>query len=282
MDRLCRLQLAWVMHKFLVLGGTGTTGRRIADRLRSAGHFVRTASRNGSDVRLELDDPSTWKPALEGITAAYLMEPTVRPGDRLARFTERALSEGVHRLVLLSASLASDPGHPLHGVEQTVRGSDAEWTILHPNWFAQNFSEGPWLSAVLSGTLALPAGDGRTPFIDADDIADVATAALTTADHQARTYELTGPEALTFTEAANHITEATGHRVEYVAMDPADYTEQQVAQGVPRRGAELLTNILASIANGHGGRPTTDVEQALGRPARTFKAFARDWHATSG
>ena len=61
------------MNKFLVLGGTGTTGRRIADRLRSTGHEVRTASRTGSDVRLDLDDPSTWTPALDGVAAAYLM-----------------------------------------------------------------------------------------------------------------------------------------------------------------------------------------------------------------
>jgi len=268
------------MNKFLVLGGTGTTGRRIADRLRSTGHEVRTASRTGSDVRLDLDDPSTWTPALDGVAAAYLMEPTVRPGDRLARFAEAALASGVRRLVLLSASLASDPSHPLHAVEQTVRGSDAEWTILHPNWFAQNFTEGPWKNAVRTGTLALPAGDGRTPFIDANDIADVATAALTTADHNGRTYELTGPEAITFTEAANHLTEA-GRPVAYVALSPAEYIEQQVAQGVPRAGAELLTRILASIADGHGGEPTTDVEQALGRAARTFKAFAHDRDTTS-
>jgi uncharacterized protein YbjT (DUF2867 family) len=268
------------MTKYLVLGGTGTTGRRIADRLRSAGHDVRTASRTGSDVRLDLDDPSTWAPALDGITAAYLMEPTVRPGDRLARFTELALASGVRRLVLLSASRASDPDHPLHAVEQTVRGCDAEWTILHPNWFAQNFTEGPWKNAVRSGTLALPAGDGRTPFIDADDIADVAVAALTTADHNGRTYDLTGPEAITFTEAADQLTEA-GLRVEYVALSPAEYTEQQVAQGIPRPGAELLADVLTSIANGHGGEPTADVEQALGRPARTFKAFAHDQDPTS-
>ncbi|MER7244521.1 NAD(P)H-binding protein [Kribbella sp. NPDC000426] len=268
------------MNTFLVLGGTGTTGRRIAARLRSAGHDVRTASRAGSDVRLDLDDPETWAPTLDGITAAYLMEPTIRPGDRLARFAELALASGARRLVLLSASRASETSHPLHAVEQTVRGSDAEWTILHPNWFAQNFTEGPWKNAVRSGTLALPAGNGRTPFVDANDIADVATAALTTADHDGRTYDLTGPEAITFSEAAEHLTEA-GLPVAYVAVTPAEYTEQQVAQGVPRAGAELLAGVLTSIADGHGGEPTLDIEQALGRPARTFKAFAHDRDTTS-
>ncbi|NUR98796.1 MAG: NmrA family transcriptional regulator, partial [Kribbellaceae bacterium] len=161
------------MHKYLILGGTGTTGRRVAGRLRAAGHDVRTAARTGADVRVDLDDPSTWN--FDGITAAYLMEPTIRPGGRLARFAETALASGVRRLVLLSASRASDPTHPLHTAEQVVR-SAAEWTILHPNWFAQNFSEGPWRAAVRAGRLAQPAGDGRTAFIDADDIADVAVA----------------------------------------------------------------------------------------------------------
>ncbi|MFF0338145.1 NAD(P)H-binding protein [Kribbella sp. NPDC004875] len=272
------------MHNYLVLGGTGTTGRRVADQLRSSGHSVRTASRTGSDVPLDLDDPATWQPALTGITAAYLMEPTVRPGGRLARFTETALASGVRRLVLLSAARAADPDHPLHSAEQLIRDSNAEWTILHPNWFAQNFNEGPWRSAVRSGTLALPAGEGRTAFIDADDIAAVAADALTTAAHHGRTYDLTGPEAITFAEATAHITEASGRRIEYAALDAAEYTERQVAQGVPRFGAELLAGVLVSIANGEAGAPTGDVEQALGRPARSFKTFAHaaDWDIANG
>ncbi|MFG1910801.1 NAD(P)H-binding protein [Kribbella sp. NPDC048928] len=261
------------MNSYLILGGTGTTGRRIADRLRSAGHEVRTAARSGADVGVDLDDPSTWE--FGNATAVYLLEPTVRPGGRLARFAEAALASGVRRLVLLSASRASDPAHPLHATEQVLRNSSAEWTILHPDWFAQNFSEGTWRAAVDTGTLVLPAGTGRTPFIDADDIADVATAALTKDGHHGRTYQLTGPEAITFSEAAMHISNA-GRPVEYVAIEPAAYTEQLIAQGVPRAGAELLTSILVAIADGHAGQPTNDVQHVLGRPARPFKTFATE------
>lgn len=261
------------MNSYLILGGTGTTGRRIADRLRAAGHDVRTAARTGADVRIDLDDPATWE--FGNATAVYLLEPTVRVGGRLARFAEAGLAAGVRRLVLLSAARASDPAHPLHATEQVLRNSSAEWTILHPDWFAQNFSEGAWRAAVDAGTLALPAGTGRTPFIDADDIADVATAALTTDGHHGRTYQLTGPEAITFAEAATHLSNA-GRPVEYVAMDPATYTEQLIGQGVPSAGAELLTSILVAIADGHAGRPTNDVQQALGRPARSFKTFATE------
>ncbi|MEU4193509.1 hypothetical protein AB0E69_16540 [Kribbella sp. NPDC026611] len=173
---------------------------------------------------------------------------------------------------MLSAALAANADHPLHAAEQTVRNSNATWTVLHPNWFAQNFSEGPWRASVQQGTLALPAGDGRTAFVDADDIAAVATAALTEDRHHGRTYALTGPTAITFKEATAAIT-ATGHKVEYVDLDPDEYTEQQVANGVPRAGAELLTRILTGIANGHADTVTDDVRQALGRPARTFAQY---------
>ena len=260
------------MHTFLILGGTGTTGRRIADRLRSAGLHVRTASRTGSDVRLDLDDPATWAPALDGVTAAYLLEPTLHAGARLARFAEEALANGVRRLVLLSASRATEEGHPLYAVEQTLRRSTADWTILHPQWFAQNFSEGIWLPSVLDGTIGLPAGTGSTAFIDADDIADVAAAALTEDRHHGEVYELTGPSAVSFGEAADLITKVTGHTVRYVDVDPAAFTGQQVENGVPPQGAELLTSVYVSIANGQA-RVTDHVERALGRPARTFEDF---------
>jgi uncharacterized protein YbjT (DUF2867 family) len=263
------------MTTTLVLGGTGTTGRRIADHLRSAGHLVRTASRTGSDVPLDLDAPATWPMALDGITAAYLVEPAVRAGqDRLARFAEAAIEAGVRRLVLLSAARAAEPTHPLYGVEQTVRGSGVGWTVLHPNWFAQNFSEGPWVRSVLDGTLALPAGDGRTPFIDADDIAAVAAAALTDERHHGRTYELTGPEPITFREATDIISRVSGRTVEYVDVDPSEHTKRQIVNGIPPETAELLTDILVTIANGHAGAPTDHVQQALGRPARSFATYA--------
>jgi uncharacterized protein YbjT (DUF2867 family) len=221
MDRLTPDRLAGGMQTILVLGGTGTTGRRIAQQLRFASHPVRTASRAGSDVVLDLDDPTTWTPALDGVTAAYLVEPTLQAGARLARFAQEALDTGVQRLVLLSASRAEEAGHPLHAVEQTVRGSGVDWTILHPNWFCQNFSEGPWRRGILDGVLALPTGSGRTPFVDADDIAAVAAAALTDDRHSGKVYELTGPEAVSFGEATELIAKATGRTISTSTSTPS-------------------------------------------------------------
>jgi uncharacterized protein YbjT (DUF2867 family) len=265
------------MTKFLILGGTGKTGRRIASRLAAAGHEVRTASRNGGDVRLDLDDPATHAPALAGIDAAYLLEPGSVSGDnnppRMAPLVDAAVAAGVSRLVLLSAPGADSEHHPLHATEQTVRGSGLEWTVVRPGWFSQNFSEDFWLPAVRGGTLALPAGDGRVPFIDAEDIADVAAAALTEDRHAGQVYELTGPRAIGFGEAADLIAKASGKPLQYVAVTPEDYVEQQLSRGVPRKAAERMAHLVALGSTGALESLTDGVEKALGRAPRRFEDF---------
>jgi uncharacterized protein YbjT (DUF2867 family) len=265
------------VKNFLILGGTGKTGRRIASRLTAAGHEVRTAGRNGGDVRLDLDDPATHAPALAAITAAYLLEPGSVGGDnnppRIAALVDAAVAAGVSRLVLLSAPGADSEHHPLHGTEQAVRRSGLEWTVVRPGWFAQNFSEDFWLPAVRSGTLALPGGEGRIPFIDAEDIADVAVAALTEDRHAGQVYELTGPRALGFGEAAELIAAASGRPLRYVAVTTEAYRDQQIANGVPPKAAERMANLVAMGSTGALEGLTDGVEKALGRAPRRFEDF---------
>ncbi|MFJ8435974.1 NAD(P)H-binding protein [Kitasatospora sp. NPDC094019] len=261
-------------NNILVLGGTGTTGRRIARRLTDRGLPVRTAARTGADVRLDLDDPTTWAPALDGVTAAYLLEPGGQ--SRTPHLVAEAVAAGVKRLVLLSAhgvDLAGD-SHPLRAAEAAVRGSGVDWTVLQPEWFAQNFTESFWREGVRSGTLALPTGDGRVPFVDAEDIADVAVAALTEDGHGGRTYRLTGPRAISLGEAADVITAATGRTVRHLDVTPEAFTAQLVAHGTPFDVAAVLTGLLVNIRDGHGADISDGVEQALGRPARSFESFA--------
>ncbi|MFF3672134.1 SDR family oxidoreductase [Microtetraspora malaysiensis] len=113
------------------------------------------------------------------------MEPDLRASvdhhARIPGFVAEAVAAGVRRLVLLSAYGVgeADDSHPLKPAERAVRGSGVDWTILRPDRFAQNFSESFWLAGVLAGALTLPTGDGRTPFVDAEDIAEVAASALT-------------------------------------------------------------------------------------------------------
>jgi uncharacterized protein YbjT (DUF2867 family) len=265
------------MTNVLILGGTGKTGRRIAQRLQAASHPVRRASRTGGDVPFDLDDPATWTRALDGVTGAYVVEPNVQASiDRQARipsFVAEAVAAGVRRLVLLSAPAADHDDHPLHAAERAVRRSGVDWTILRPTWFSQNFSEGFWLPGIVEGTLSLPTGDGRTPFVDAEDIAEVALSALTEDGHSGQVYELTGPRALSFSEAADLIGKATGRTIRHVDVDAEFFIQRQVAHGVPPEVARLLTDVLVAIRNGSGAAITDGVERALGRQPMSFEDY---------
>lgn len=266
------------MTHILVLGGTGTTGRRVARLLRAEGRPVLTASRRGADARLDLDDPAGWDAVLDGVEAAYLLEPDLgaAASGRLPRLVARVAQAGARRLVLLSAPSAQFEGHPLHPAEAAVRAAGVPWTILRPQWFAQNFSETFWRDDVRAGAVAVPTGDGRTPFVDAEDIAAVAAAALTDDRHAGRAYELTGPRPLSFGEAADLIGRASGRRVRHVDVGVDAYVRRSVARGVPEPAARQLAGILAALRDGSGAVVTDGVEQALGRPARPFEDFARD------
>ncbi|MCO6005473.1 NAD(P)H-binding protein [Actinoallomurus purpureus] len=269
------------MKDILILGGTGKTGRRITRRLRAAGRPVRAASRTAGDVSFDLGDPTTWAPALDGVTAAYLIEPDLQAAsadrqERIPGLVAEAVAAGVRRLVLLSAPAAGQDDHPLHAAEQAVRGSGVDWTIVRPDWFAQNFSESHWLQGIRAGALSLPTGDGRTPFIDAEDIAEVAASALTEDRHSGEVYLLTGPRAISFGEAADLIAKATGRTIRHVDVDPEVFVEHQVAAGVPPEVARLLTGILVGIRDGRGGAVSDGVERALGRPPRPFEEYVAE------
>ncbi|NUR28796.1 MAG: NAD(P)H-binding protein [Catenulispora sp.] len=272
------------MKHTLILAGTGKTGRRVATRLSSAGHPVRTAARSGGDVHFDLDDATTWPAALDGVAAVYLVEPSLDAGaehpPRIARLVATAVAAGVRRLVLLSAPGADIEGHPLHTTDLAVRESGVEWTVLRPNWFSQNFSEDFWLPAIRSGTLAFPTGQGRVPFIDAEDIADVAAAALTEDRHAGQVYMLTGPRAISFGEAAELIAAAADRPVRFVDVTPEDFFQQQLSHGLPAAGAQRLTDLMVSISNGEHEELHDGVERALGRVPRRFEDFVVETAAT--
>lgn len=147
------------------------------------------------------------------------------------------------------------------------------WTVLRPQWFAQNFSEGPWAPGIRAGVLSLPAGDGGAPFVDAEDIADVAAAALTGDRHHGEVYDLTGPRAVGFGEAVDVIARAAGRKIEYVDVEPEAFIERQISFGVPSPVARLLTGLLADLREGRGADLGDGVERALGRPPRPFERF---------
>ena len=261
----------------LVLGGTGKSGRRIAARLHQ--HDIRIASRRG-EYRFDWDDDSSWARAAAGADAVYISYyPDVSfPGaaDRVGAFARTAVANGVRHLVLLSGRGEPDA----EPTEDAVRESGAESTILRCGWFMQNFSEHFLLEPVLDGVIALPAGDVAEPFLDVDDLADVAVAALTRAGHVGAVYELTGPRLLTFADVAAELSRATGRDIEYVSVPIEQYPAAAAEAGVPAEEIAPLTELFARVLDGHNAYLTSDVERVLGRRARDFAEYAAEAAAT--
>jgi uncharacterized protein YbjT (DUF2867 family) len=263
----------------LVLGGTGKTGRRVAKRLEARGLPVRVGSRSG-EPPFDWEDEATWAPALRGVGAVYVTyyPDLAAPGaaDAARSFAERAVESGVRRLVLLSGRGEEEARR----VELAVQGVDAEWTVVRSSFFSQNFSENFFLEQIFGGELALPVDGVAEPFVDADDIADVAVAALTEDGHAGQLYELTGPRLLTFAEAVEEISRASGREIRYVPISAEQFASALSRDGVPPEVIELLTYLFTEVLDGRNAHLTDGIRRALGRDARDFADYAREAAAT--
>ncbi len=244
-------------------------------RLRAAGKTVRAASRS-SEARFDWTDPSTWDDVVNGVSAVYVVAPGV-PGPA-HEFVPRAVAAGVRRFVLLSGRGADTWGDSGFGVdmlsaEEAVRASGVEWSILRPSNFSQNFDEDLFHAPIMAGELALPAGDIVEPFIDADDVADVAVALLTERGHAGRTYELSGPRGLTFREATEEIARVSGRPVRYREVSPEEYVAALVAQGFSPEDASYLRAMFDLMRRGLIAEVTDGVDRVLGRKPRDFESY---------
>ena len=288
MDRLtgsvCAVRMTTTPHTSsptttLVLGGTGKTGRRVARRLAERGLTVRPGSRAGRPP-FDWGDRATWAPALAGVDAAYLcFQPDLAvPGaaETVGAFATLAAEHGVARLVLLSGR-----GEPeAQQAEQAVQAAGLPWTVVRASWFAQNFSESFLLDDVRAGVVRLPVDGVPEPFVDADDIADVAVAALTRPGHAGRVYEVTGPRLVTFAEAVAEIAAATGRDLRYEPVGLTEYVDGLTAWGVDPEVADLMAYLFGEVLDGRNAHLTDGVRQALGREPRDFRDYARAAAAT--
>lgn len=258
----------------LVLGGTGKTGRRVAERLKARGICTRIASRRTLPA-FDWQDPSGWKAVLQGVSAVYITyAPDLAiPGasEAIRRFVDEAVSSGVQRLVLLSGRGEEEA----QACERIVQAAGVEWTVVRASWFLQNFSEGEFLGMVREGAITLPAADIPEPFIDVNDIADVAVAALTEPGHAYETYEVTGPRCLTFTELADEISRAAGREVRFTPIPKDAFTGALAESGAPDEIVWLLNYLFETVLDGRNAHVGDGVQRALGRAPVDVTAFAR-------
>jgi uncharacterized protein YbjT (DUF2867 family) len=263
----------------LVVGGGGKTGRRVVERLTKRNVPVRVGSRSGTPP-FDWENRATWPAALQNVHQAYV---TYYPdlaadgaADAIQAFTDLAVKSGVRRLVLLSGRNETEAQH----CEQIVQASGAEWTIVRAAWFAQNFSENYLIDAVLSGEVALPAGNVGEPFVDTDDIADVAVAALTDDRHVGQVYEVTGPRLYTYAEAVAEIARATGRDIRYIQISADDYRAALIEAQLPPDLVKLVIYLFTEILDGRSSSIADGIPRALGRPAKDFADYVRETAAT--
>lgn len=260
-----------------MIGGSGKTGRRVIERLEALGHDVRGVSRS-STPSFDWNDDGNWNEVLKGVEALYVTyHPDLSvPGasDHIRALLAAAEAQGVGRIVLLSGRGEEEA----EICERIALSSSIPATIVRCGWFNQNFSESFFRDLLMSGTLAVPNAHVGEGYVDADDIADVATAALTGDGHAGRIYQLTGPELLTFRDIAAIFREVTGRGVDVVDVSREEFVAGLEAAQLPEGMVRLVDYLFNEVLDGRNASLGDGVRQALGRPPRDFRSFLQKAH----
>ena len=270
----------------LITGGTGKVAKHITQILQTNRVSHRIASRHSNDCRFVWEDRNTWDAALNNATTAYLIPPPTG-GDASAtmiEFAEHAMASGVRRFVLQSASLLNAGDPPAGKVHEWLRDNAAEWTVLRPSWFMQNFTEGPHGETIRKENAIYSATEqGRVPFIAAEDIAASAYAALTSATPLNNDFILTGPRTMTYDEVADVISHVTRRKITHHAISMDELSARHVARDMPLAGAQILAFMDLMIASGAEDRVTDSMKVLTGHAATDLETFAArnksDWNA---
>jgi ergot alkaloid biosynthesis protein len=278
----------------LVTGGTGKVGRRVARRLRENGYDVYTASRkqgvesgneNVAHRSFDWADETTYRAVLAGVQRLFLVAPVrvADPSEQMNMFLTYALQAGVQRVVLLSSSLVQEGMMGPGMVHKAIREQAPEWAVLRPSWFMQNFVEDHYHATSIrdEGVIVAATGDGCVGFVDADDIAEVALHVLIDAQPHNRDYIITGPQALSYAQVAQILSQTFGRSINFVCLPPEQMQARLVAAGMPPAFAELMAQVeYQAIRNGLEDRVTSTVEQVTGRLPHSLAEFASNWVAT--
>ncbi|MDF3131077.1 NAD(P)H-binding protein [Kiritimatiellaeota bacterium B1221] len=258
----------------LIIGGNGKTGSRVLARLHAKGIPARNGSRSSTPA-FDWNRAETWAPALHNVDAVYItyhpdLTMPAAPGH-IQAFVETAVKAGVTHLVLLSGRGEAEARR----CEKIVQASGVDWTIARCSFFNQNYSEAFLRDAVMQGTLALPVGDVLEPYVDAEDIADVVTAALSEPGHEGQIYELTGPRLLHMNDIAAEISRATGRPLVYQPIRFDQFREGLAQEGLPPDLVDLFVFLFREVMDGRNASVQDGVQRALGRAPRDFSEYAR-------
>jgi len=267
-------------NKILVIGGTGKTGRKVVQQLQERQQNVRIGSRRAHPA-FDWENPDTWAAALEGIEKMYVtFQPDLAvPGalEAIEALTKQAQKSGVKKMVLLSGKGEREA----ELCEQVVIHSGLDHTIIRASWFNQNFSESFFLDPIRAGHVALPRPEAKVPYVDTDDIADVAVEVLMNDEHNGQIYQLTGPRLLTFPEVINEIARATGRKIEFTPITLTAYSKMLKEFQTPDDYIWLINYLFTEVLGTEGNDVVTnDIEKVLGRKPKDFSTYVKETVAT--
>lgn len=258
----------------LIIGSNGKTGARVQQQLQALGVNTRGVSRSGTPA-FDWDDQTTWRTAMAGTRAAYVtFQPDLAvPGaeQTIRAFVQLAIELGLQHIVLLSGR--GEDG--AQRAERVLQQSGLAWNVVRASWFNQNFSEGFMIEGILNGELALPANTVLEPFIDIDDIAEVAVAALTRPELHNQLFEVTGPRAMSFAQCVEEISAAVGYPVKYTPIPLDAFIGALHDQGAPDAMQWLMRELFSVVLDGRNSQVMTGVEDVLGRPATDFSDYIK-------
>jgi uncharacterized protein YbjT (DUF2867 family) len=276
----------------LLTGATGKTGAVAARLIAEQGVPARALARNAAKAESlaaagielvvgDVSEPASLRTAMQGIDRALLILNNTR--DQLAmerQFVDIAKECGVKHLVKMSSmEAAADAKSPIPqthwAVEQYIKQSGLSWTMIKPNFFMQNLL-GNAATIKSMHKFFLPMGSGTTAMSDTRDIGAATAAVMTGTGHENQTYELTGPELLSFHDVADRFTEVLGTKVEYVDQPMESYRET-LAQFLPDEWhLNAVCDLFAEIAEGGLGYTTDTLKALIGREPTSLAQFIKD------
>ncbi len=284
----------------LVTGATGNVGAAAVRALQEAGIPVRAAGTDPAALarrhpglataRLNLRDPATFAPALDGVGGLFLVRPPAMAdvGRTLGALLDVAEQRGVGHVVFSSVA-GADTNRllPHHRVESRLRASTLSWTILRPGFFAQNLADAYRRDICRDHRIFVPAGQGRAAFLDVRDIGEAAAVVFTEpAAHRGAGYLLTGPRAVSFTEVAAILTAELAERITYEPATVPGYLRHLHRQGLPLTQVLVQTVLHAGLRRGQAEVVDRTLPRLLGRPARSLEEYVHDhrgvWMTASG
>lgn len=274
------------MNRVLVIGASGKTGRYVVSGLVSRRAVVRAASRKREQLgiegvesaRFDWDDESTWNLALDGISSVYLVKPqSAQVVEIVSRFLDAMKAAGARRVVLLSECAAQTRPDDVteRRVERVVEATDLEWTILRPSWYMEDLVDDEFFGPMVRNDriIVMTTGGSSTAWIDCRDIGEVAAQVLVNGGSAGRSYDLTGPEALSLVQLAERISAAAGERINAIEESASEAEARMRASGFDEEFIAYITRIGESIIAGNTATVTSEVERLTGRQPRKISAF---------